>query len=39
MDSYDWLNKLYSFHMATAVIVGMTLEFKHVVETNLITVN
>ena len=38
---YDWLNKGYSFYMAPVVIIrmGVALELKHVVETNLIRVS
>ena len=41
---YDWLNKFYSFYMVDVVhivilLVGVVLELKHTVETNLIKVS
>ena len=38
---YDWLNKLHNFYMATVVnimLVSVTLELKHIMETNLISI-
>ena len=39
---YDWLNKGYSFYMAAVItlsVMGVALELKHVIETNLIRVS
>ena len=40
---YDWLNKFYSFYMATilnfGMLIGLALQLKSVIETNIITVS